>query len=268
MTKIELDLSKTLDENAAFYFEKSKKAKKKSEGAKEALEKSRAKLKELELKLEKEKKEKQKAREDAEEKAKKSKERKWFEKFRWFFSSEGFLCVGGRDATTNEILIKKHTNPDDIVFHTELAGSPFFIVKTEGKKPGEETMQEAAQATAAFSRAWKLGFNIAEVFHVKPEQVSKKAKAGEYLEKGAFMIYGKKENVKVEIALAVGIKEEKIQCAPPGAVKFNCEKYVLISQGSSKASDAAKKIRRILGGDLDEIIRALPSGGIEAVDRT
>src|SRR3989339_690379 len=111
MIKIGLDLGKTIDENAAFYFEKSKKAKKKSEGAKEALEKSRAKLKELELKLEKEKKEKQNAREEAEEKAKKSRERKWFEKFRWFFSSEGFLCVGGRDATTNEVLIKKHASP-------------------------------------------------------------------------------------------------------------------------------------------------------------
>ena len=268
MIKIGLDLGKTIDENAAFYFEKSKKAKKKSEGAKEALEKSRAKLKELELKLEKEKKEKQNAREEAEEKAKKSRERKWFEKFRWFFSSEGFLCVGGRDATTNEVLIKKHASPDDIVFHTELAGSPFFIVKTEGKKPGEATMQEAAQATAAFSRAWKLGFNTADVFHVKPEQVSKKAKAGEYLDKGAFMIYGKKENVRAEIALAVGIKEGKIQCAPPEAVRNNCEKYMLITQGSGKASDAAKKIRRILGGDLDEIIRALPSGGVEVVGKT
>ena len=62
MTKIDLDLSKTIEENAAIYFEKSKKAKKKSGGAKEALEKSRAKLKEHELKLEKEGKEKQKVR--------------------------------------------------------------------------------------------------------------------------------------------------------------------------------------------------------------
>ena len=29
--------------------------------------------------------------------------KEWYEKFRWFYSSEGFLCIGGRDSTTNDI---------------------------------------------------------------------------------------------------------------------------------------------------------------------
>ena len=53
MTNIALDLTKTIDENAAVYFEKAKKAKKKIEGAEKALNGSLAKLKELELKSEK-----------------------------------------------------------------------------------------------------------------------------------------------------------------------------------------------------------------------
>lgn len=38
---------------------------------------------------------------------KKSRKSMWFEKFRWFISSEGFIVVAGRDAQQNELLVKK-----------------------------------------------------------------------------------------------------------------------------------------------------------------
>jgi len=47
--------------------------------------------------------------------------KEWYEKFRWFISSDDFLILGGRDATSNEIVIKKHTEKNDLVFHR-----PFF----------------------------------------------------------------------------------------------------------------------------------------------
>ena len=55
--------------------------------------------------------------------------REWYEKFRWFISSEGFLVIGGRDATSNEIVIKKHADKNDLVFHTDIKGSPFHLSK-------------------------------------------------------------------------------------------------------------------------------------------
>jgi len=191
MPQIELDLTKSVEENASIYFEKSKKFKKKIEGAKEALEIYTAKLEKLEKKKELEKEEY---------------ERKKIEnvKVRWFFSSEGFLVIGGRDATTNEIVIKKHTADNDIVFHTDLAGSPFFVVQTSGKKVGKSTMQEVADATVTFSRVFKLGQSNSPVFWVKPSQVSKEAQTGEYLTKGAFMIRGKTNYIDNKINLAVG----------------------------------------------------------------
>jgi predicted ribosome quality control (RQC) complex YloA/Tae2 family protein len=36
------------------------------------------------------------------------KAREWYEKFRWFVSSGGKLAVGGRDAQSNTILVKRH----------------------------------------------------------------------------------------------------------------------------------------------------------------
>src|SRR3989338_6650919 len=119
MAIIELDLTKDVNANAAVYFEKAKKCRHKLKGAEEALAKSKEKLSQL---LKKNSKELEKA----EKEVKIEREKKWYEKFRWFISSEGFLCIGGRDATSNEIIIKKHTEKNDIVFHTEAPGSPFF----------------------------------------------------------------------------------------------------------------------------------------------
>jgi predicted ribosome quality control (RQC) complex YloA/Tae2 family protein len=257
MTRIILDLNKNLEQNAEIYFEKAKKAKKKINGAESALEKSKKILKELLCK---------KDQFMLKKKGKKLKERKkeWYEKFRWFISSEGFLCIGGRDATTNEIIIKKYMNDDDFVFHTDISGSPFFVIKAEGKEIGKQSMEEVAQATASFSKAWKLGLSSLEVFYVKPEQVSKKAKSGEYLKKGAFMIYGKTNYLHPNLGLAIGLlKDNRIMCAPLQTVMKHCKKYVEIIQGHEKTSKIAKEIQRKIGGNLDEIIRALPSGGCD-----
>jgi len=260
MTKLVLDLTKSIDQNAAVYFEKAKKIKKKILGAEKALAENTRKLHEFELRkekiiLEKSKKEKLKGR-----------KQEWYEKFRWFTSSEGFLVIGGRDATSNEIVIKKHTDAEDLVFHTDMAGSPFFVVKSEGKQIGEKTKEEAADATCTFSRAWKLGLQTSSVFYVNPEQVSKKTKAGEYMGKGAFMVYGKTNYINNKVNLAIGINEsQQIMSGPLDAVKANCDKYVVLIQGDEKASAIAKKINYKLGGNLgiDEIIRALPAGSFK-----
>lgn len=258
--KIEIDPKKTVQENAAVYFEKAKKLRRKAKGAEEILARFAKQLKEEEKK---EEAKEQKIKEEEQRKKNKRKE-KWFEKFRWFISSEGFLCIGGRDATTNEIIIKKHTEKEDIVFHTEAPGSPFFVVKCEGKQPGEATLHEAATATVTFSKAWKLGVVSTEVYSISPEQVSKKAESGEYLTKGAFMIRGKREFYNVSIDLAIGLMKETegmVMAGPRPAVKENCEKYLILVQGKAKPSDCAKKIANNLDADVDEVLRVLPAGG-------
>ena len=256
--RLALDLTKSIDENAAAYFERAKKIKRKIGGAEEALGQSLKKLHELEQKKEKlilEKSSAAKLRE---------RNKEWYEKFRWFTSSEGFLVIGGRDATSNEVVIKKHAEANDIVFHTDMAGSPFFVVKSENRKIGEKTMEEAADATVTFSRAWKLGLQTTSVFYANPEQVSKKTKAGEYMGKGAFMIYGSTNYIDNEVNLAVGMtKNNQVMAGPVDAVKKNCKEFVVLIQGSEKPSDAAKYIQRKIGGLIDDIVRALPSGSFK-----
>ncbi len=258
MVKIELLLDKTLEQNASLYFDKSKKLRKKVEGARKAVLVYEKKLEQLEKK-----KAKEKETYDQQVDAAPAK-KEWYEKFRWFFSSEGFLVIGGRDATTNEIIIKKHTDNNDIVFHTDLAGSPFFVVKSEGKDIGESTLKETADATVTFSRVFKLGQSNSPVFWVKPDQVSKEAQSGEYLTKGAFMIRGKTNYVDNTIDLAVGrIDSGQLMAAPLSCVKKHCKNFLILKQGDKKTSEIAKKIKAKLGGHLDDIVRILPSGGID-----
>ena len=214
--ELEIELTKSVEENAAHYFELSKKAKKKMLGAQRALEETKKKL--AKLQQEEAKFWEDARKKEAERVQKAERNREWYEKFHWFISSEDFLCIGGKDSTSNEIIIKKHLEKEDIVFHTEAAGSPFFLVKG-GQKAGEKTLQEAAQMVAVYSRAWKLGMTMTDVFWVLPEQVTKEAKPGEFIQKGSFMIYGKKNFYHPVLELAMGLVDGKIIAGPLSAVK-------------------------------------------------
>ncbi|MBI5389156.1 DUF814 domain-containing protein [Candidatus Woesearchaeota archaeon] len=254
MTQLTLYLDKSLEENAGIYFDKAKKAKKKIEGATKALEIARQKLAELMAK--------QQAEDAARPVKNAARKKEWYEKFRWFYTSDGLLVIGGRDAATNEMVIKKHTEKRDLVLHTDMAGSPFFVIKAQGKDVPLTSIEEAADATCSFSKAWKLGLGMTSVFYVDPEQVSKEANPGEYMGKGAFMIRGKTHYAKNRANLALGIFHDAIMAGPQTAITKHCSQYLVVVQGDDKPSDVAKKIKAKLGfSDLDEIIRALPAGG-------
>src|SRR3989338_700530 len=101
MARLILDINKSVEQNASLYYDKAKKIKKKIEGARKALADTQKKLE----KIEKQKLKEEKSKEQVQLTEPSKKE--WYEKFRWFISSEGFLVIGGRDATTNEIIVKK-----------------------------------------------------------------------------------------------------------------------------------------------------------------
>jgi len=267
----DLDLKISAQKNAAQYYERAKKAEKRARGAEEALKKTQTKIEEAKrLRLKK--------IEKMPELLPKIKKREWYEKFRWFHSSEGFLVIGGRDKTQNEVLIKRYMEPEDIVFHAEIAGAPFVLLKTGGKKPPENALYEAAQFAASYSKAWKEGLGSISVYWVNPDQVSKTPPSGEYLSKGAFMIYGSRNyirNVPLEIAIGLIKKDGQIQIigGPTSAIAKQTSIYVKIVPGDESSGQLAKQIRKILAKmlpeeerenvqkmPLDEIQRFIPSG--------
>ncbi len=246
--RLTLDLRKSLEENASDYFDKAKKARSKISGAKKAILKASEQAKNAPVVT------------LTRQAPKKIRKKAWFEKFKWFFASNEMLVIAGRDATTNEIVIKKHVDEKDAIFHTDAPGSPFVVIKAEKAKIPKEVLQEAADFCACHSRAWKRGVSDTEVYWVTPEQVTKEAKAGEYVPKGAFMVYGKRNYVKPKMELAACSYEDTIMIAPVSSIDSkNPEKKVIIKIGSTKVSDAAKKIVKTLGaGEVDDVVRSLP----------
>src|SRR3989338_1988333 len=107
--KIELDTRKSLNENAARYYEHSKKARAKAAGVRKAIADTERKLAELEQKIAK-----SKAEALAKPAAPLKREKNWYERFHHFTTSDGFLVLAGNDAKQNELLVARHLEPPDL----------------------------------------------------------------------------------------------------------------------------------------------------------
>ncbi|MCD6371810.1 MAG: NFACT family protein, partial [Candidatus Aenigmarchaeota archaeon] len=237
---IEIDFKIPVVDNANNLYEVAKKFEKKLSGVEDQIRKIESKIKILEKLKEEVPLE---IRGKAPKKIVKA-EKEWYEKFKWFFTSEGKLAIGGKDAIQNEILIKRYLNEDDIVFHADVYGSPFVILK-RGKNASEEELRETAIFTLCHSRAWK-NKRIEAVYWVYPHQVSKKAPSGEYMGRGAFMIYGKKNYIKdVELRFAIGIQLEplKVISGPVENVRRKARYYAVIIPGDLSKDVLAKEIK-------------------------
>ena len=212
--------------------------------------------------------------------------KEWYERYRWFITTDGLLVIGGRDASSNSALIRKHLTEHDIVFHAEVHGSPFFIIKNAATFSATQegtissSLYQVAQATISFSRAWKDGLSSADAYWVMPEQVKKGAPTGQFLPKGSFVIEGKRNYLKgVELRLAIGIMQlnnrETVLCGPEEAIRKHSIFYAVLLQGGMDPMNAAKKVKSefvkiaddnikiaesIKHISLDEFVRALPTG--------
>jgi len=197
----------------------------------------------------------------------------WYERYRWFFTTDGYLTVGGRDAASNSAVIRKHLDKDDKVFHGDIFGSPFFILKDAEHAP-DTTMNEIAHATVCFSRAWREGMYGVSAYWVHPEQIKKSAPSGEFLPKGSFTIEGQRNFIKSEtLRLAVGIIKQDddyvLTCGPPEPIKKYSTCYAIIEPHGSEMAETAKKIRIEFAKleeqiaksiPIDDYVRALPAG--------
>ncbi len=249
--EFELDIEKSVGENASVYYEKAKKMREKIAGVKRAILETQNKMK----------------KEEKKEKKKKKRAKFWFEKYRWFISSEDILVIAGRDAKTNEEVVKKHLGDHDLYMHADIHGAPSVVIKSEGREIGEKTLYEAAQFAVSMSKAWNAGFGNLSAYWVYPSQVSKMGESGEYVAKGAWVVHGKRNYInKVPLKLAVGEIEYKnvkmVMCGAVNAVKSKTKKYVIIVPGDMKKEEFAKKLAQVFHEDIDTLLKILPPGKI------
>ncbi len=270
-SEINLDFRKTVSENAEKAYNENKKLKSKLHGAEKALKKTHDKIKNAKKQIEKEEGK-------IEEKKQRKKEEKektfWFEKYRWFISSNGNIVVSGRDAKTNDLVVKKYLDKNDRYAHANISGAPSVIIKNKDPfdkklEIDNKTLEEACIFAASYSKAWKQ-FAEAEAYWVNPEQVSKTPQSGEFVPKGAFIIRGKRNYNKCKLETAVGEieidKTRKIMGGPVSAVKNKSDKYVILNPGPHKKNDISKKLSKIFNTSVENISKVLPPGGAEIID--
>ncbi|MDW7973692.1 MAG: ribosome rescue protein RqcH [Sulfolobales archaeon] len=172
----------------------------------------------------------------------------WFEKYRWSYTTNGFLAVGGRDASQNESVVKKLLGEKDAFLHADIQGGSAVVLMSKGEER-EEDLLDAATLAACYSKAWKVGLASIDVYWVRGAQVSKSPPAGEYLKTGAFMIYGEKNyirGVRLQLAIGIALDEEGNPLAiagPEGVVKRLSLAYVVVVPGDMKIEEAAAKAR-------------------------
>lgn len=203
----------------------------------------------------------------------KMRKKSWYERYRWFYTSDGDLAIGGRDSSSNSSIIRKHLEKTDRVFHAEIFGSPFFILKS-GEAARPAGLNEVAHATVCFSRAWRESMYGLSAYWVNPEQIRRAAPSGQFLPRGSFAIDGQRNFVRVStLKLGVGLSETDggyvLSCGPPDAIKKNSILYAVIEPSGLEMTDAAKKIRTefvkldadiINNISVDEFVRVLPAG--------
>jgi predicted ribosome quality control (RQC) complex YloA/Tae2 family protein len=213
----------------------------------------------------------------------------WYERFRWFHTSDGYLVIGGRNADQNEEIVKKYTEKYDRFFHTQAHGGPVTILKATGPSETskevdfpDSSLQEAAQFAVSYSSIWKEGRYADDAYMVTPDQVSKTPESGEYIEKGGFVIRGDRtyfRDVKAEVAVGVQCEPvTRVVGGPPAPIEETAETSLRVQPGMYAQNDMATMLYRKLKerfadqsfvrkvASADRLQEFLPPGGSEIVD--
>lgn len=259
---VALDPTLGVDSNAQHFYQVRKEAREKSLKVEAAIRRTREELARREKRV----------RRAEPARAFKPSKRFWFEAYRWFISSDGFLCLGGRDAKSNDKLVKRHLQDGDRYAHADIQGAPSVVVKGGSGAP-EATLREACQFSLHNSKAWAAGLASGSAYWVLPEQVSKRAESGEFLRTGSFVIRGKRnyfQDLPMEVAVGEILHEgaRKIMAGPPSALQGRSPRWLLLRPGRGEREKVARTLAEEFAVPLGEIQGILPPGGMEVVRDT
>ena len=300
-TRVTVDAATGVEKNADELYKEAKRIEGKKEGAQAAIEDTREDLQAV-----KERRDEWEADDDAPAETTEDTEdeptdwlsepsipirnsEQWYEQFRWFHTSDGYLVIGGRDADDNEQLVQKYLERGDKFFHAQAHGGPVTVLKATGPSEAakevefpQSSLEQAAKFAVSYSSVWKDGKFAGDVYMVDPDQVSKTPESGEYLEKGGFAVRGDRTYFEdTPVGIAVGIQcEDRTQVVggPPAAIEGDVATSVEVEPGQYAQNDIAKRlyrefksrfadesfVRKVASPDL--IQEFLPPGGSRMVD--
>lgn len=183
-----------------------------------------------------------------------------YEKYKWFFTSNGSLVVGGKSDDQNELVLKEFLKPNFTVLHTSEPGSPFMIIQSQS--PTKKEIIESAIFCGCFSKQWKLGKKEILIDIFLGNQIYK----NKLMKVGTFGVKGKVEKLKIKPELGIVIQKGKIR-AVPITTKEEIICKVLI--GNLNKEEASEKILKIIKDKYhlpitkQEVMSAIPSDKLE-----
>ncbi len=238
---IELDFTLALVESANLFYEKSKKARRKIPGANDAIARSKKLIDDVAS-----------TQEEIVEKVESTpliikRNKRWYEKFHWFLRGN-HLIIGGKDANSNEKILKTYLDDNDYFFHADVHGAPYVVAKDGLSNLSEEDFQEIAVFALSYSSLWKANKLVGDVYRVLPDQVSLTPPSGQFLAKGSVMIYGTKhyfKNIEINHAVGLVIFENYAQIigGPVNSIDQRTKMYVEIKPGDVPKGKIANQIK-------------------------
>ncbi|MBI3413562.1 MAG: DUF814 domain-containing protein [Candidatus Aenigmarchaeota archaeon] len=208
----------------------------------------------------------------------------WRTKFRNFITSDGFVVVIASNAADKEKLVSKIAEENDLVLRSEDADSPFVLLKTNNQL-SETALKEAVEYTVAHCVQWNDKLENANVYCVKPNQLSKTIPTGETLAKGYFFVNGDKKFFnKIYVKLSIGVKMDAtgnalLVSGPVMAVRKNSDYFITLLPGTAEAATIVDEIKRKLllkaapehkalleSMPISEIANILPDGTVRIAE--
>ncbi|RRJ32969.1 ribosome rescue protein RqcH [Halocatena pleomorpha] len=262
---VTLDTTIGVEKNADQLYQDAKRIEEKREGALEAIEETREQLAAVQQRRETWEAGDDDTEEETEETTPEQwlsepsipvrRDEKWYERFRWFHTSDGFLVIGGRSADQNEELVKKYMESGDLFFHTQAHGAPATILKATGPSEAakdveipEQSREEAAQFAVSYSSIWKDGHYSGDVYMATPDQVTKTPESGEFIEKGSFVIRGERTYYRdTAVGVSVGITcdpQTRVVGGPSAPIEAQTVTNVELEPGRYAQNDIAKLVYR------------------------
>lgn len=179
--------------------------------------------------------------------------------YRWFFTEEGKLVVGGKSDDQNEQVLRHFRKPGYTVMHTTAPGSPFMIIQSN--EPSKKDLEECAIFCACFSKEWKSGKKMVDIDVFKGADIYK----SKDMKTGTFGVK-KKKKIKAKTELIIIIQKGKIKAVPK--VNRSEETLAIIKPGKMTKEEAADKIAKkikekfFMPVSREEVMRAIPSGSM------
>jgi predicted ribosome quality control (RQC) complex YloA/Tae2 family protein len=244
--RLRLFYNKSVHENAAYYYQLAKETRKKIQGLEEA-------IKQTEKEMEGQSRTKEKEVRVKREKA-------WYEKFNFGFTSGGRLMIGGRSAQQNDQVFGRHMEDNDLFFHADIQGGSAVILK-DGIAASEGELNEAAQFAASFSKAWVNGNAAVDVYAVRKGQLSKHAQSG-FIPTGAFAITGERTWFRsTPLRLRIGLGDSGLRIVADCSQTRIKDELVLVPAQKGKAKGAiAKSLAKRFKVHADDLLQILPNG--------